>query len=288
MNTELIVLHDECERKATWMGKYVLPSIPLVDAMHRALRAGLIAGDGARSREMFLNLAAEPGLDIQAYNVYDIAVHHAALMETVVAYLTAEGKWIPAGDDLGSFLLPDGRLRRVVLCSAWNSLREQEERNSWRTVAEMSITNRPMVINVIIIGQSIKGFRPSPWTRGYVHPENGLLRIKRISSEKTGPNPKFSDNWKKVYREETDHKPLEWLGFMQKDQAFDDSVQTVHCNVPVSRKSVLQDLERIEREIEAKSESMRRSACFRFAPCSFAGLCHYGSTPGMAGWREVM
>jgi hypothetical protein len=284
MNTELVVLHDECERRATWTAKYHLPAVPLTEALHQALRAGLIAGDGSVARETLLRLAAEPGLDIQAPNVYDIAVHHSALMELVTAYLTAEGKWTPAGDDLGSFLMPDGRLRRVVLCSAWNPLREHEERNSWRSVADMAVTNRPMLINVIVIGQSIKGFRPSVWTRGYVHPENGLLRIKRIASEKTGPNPKFSDNWKKVYREETDHKPLDWLTMMQKDQAFDDVVKTVHCDVPAQRESVLSDMERIEREIKQKGERMRRSACFRLAPCPFVKFCHAGMS--LAELRE--
>jgi len=276
VNTELVVLHDECPRKATWSAKHKLPAIPLAEAMHKALRAGLIAGDGTKARETLLTIAADPGLDIQAWNLYDIAVHHAALMEIITAYLTAEGAWIPAGEGLGSFFMTDGRLRRVVLCSAWNPVRELEERHSWRTVADTTFTNRPMVINAIVIGQSVKGFRSSPWTRGYIHPENGLLRIKRIATEKTGPNPKFTENWKKVFREQTDHKPLDWLTMMQKDQAFEGVVQTLHCDVPKDRKGVLEDLARIEREIGEKSETMRRSSCFRLSPCAFYRACHYG------------
>lgn len=286
MNTELVVLQDECERKATWTAKYELPVIPLVDAMHQALKAGLIAGDSSVARDSLLKLAADPGLNIDAWNAYDIAVHHAALMEVVTAYLTADGPWSPAGEGLSSFLMPDGRLRRVVLCSAWNPLREKEERESWRTVADTAVTGRPMVINAIVIGQSVKGFRPSVWTRGYVHPENGLMRIRRIVSEKTGPNPKFSDNWNKVYREQTDHKPLEWLGFMQKDQAFEDVVKTASCDIPANRASVLEDLRRIEAEFG--STRMRRSSCFKLSPCSFSRVCHHPSlfTPALAGWRE--
>jgi len=41
----------------------------------------LIAGRGDKARETLLEIAADPGLDIIAPNVYDIAIHHAALME---------------------------------------------------------------------------------------------------------------------------------------------------------------------------------------------------------------
>jgi len=260
--------------------------------MNDSLRAGLIAGEPARARETLLQIAADPGLDMQAWNLYDVAVHHAALMELVTAYLVADGPWTPAGevDGVGcqSFVLPDGRLRRVVLCSAYSELRKLEEVHSWRTIADVCVTGRPMLLNFISIGQSRKGLRASPWTQGYVHPENGILRVKRIASEKTGPNPRFSDNWKKVYREQTDHKPKEWLAIMQQDHAFEDLVQYCTVDVPTNRKGILEDLRRIERELASKSIAMRRSACFRFSPCPMACLCHSPGnlTPELVGWKR--
>lgn len=296
MNSELVVLHDLCPRLATWSAGYALPRVPLAEAMRKSLHAGLIAGRGSNARETLLQIAARPGLDIHGRNVYDIAVHHAAMMEVVVDYLAAEGPWVPAGTvkglELESFLMPDGRLRRVILCSTWNALRQEEELVSWRTVADVCVTGRPMLLNFIVIGQSRFGFRPSPWTQGFIHPENHLLRVKRIATEKTGPNPKFTENWKKVYREQTDHHSDKWLKIMQDDQAFEDLVRYYTAEVPKNRKSVLADLARIGDEIALKGTRMRRSACFRLAPCPFARLCHAPTrlTPQSCGWerREVV
>lgn len=292
MTSEDIWAHDECERFRTWGAEYALPAVPLAQALAQSLRAGLIAGRGSEAQETLLGIAAQPGLDIQAYNLYDIAQHHAALLEIVTAYLASDGPWIPAGSidqfQPDSFLLPDGRLRRVILCSNFNELRKQEEIHSWRTMADVCVTGRPMLLNFIVIGQSRKGFRSSPWTQGYVHPENGVLRVQRIASEKTGPNPRFSDNWKKVYREQTDHKPKEWLAIMQKDQAFDGLVYSWTVDVPLNQKVIFSDIKRVMREIESGGTSMRRSACFRYAPCPMAEICHAPGnlTPEMCGWER--
>ena len=289
MTSNDVYLHDECPRLQMWSAEYDIPAVPLAKALHDSLRAGLIAGRGSVARETLLQIAAEPGLDMQSSQMYDVAVHHAALVEVITDYLAPE-PWIPAGAvdgfHLDSFILPDGRLRRVVLCSAYSELRKLEEVNSWRTMADVCVTGRPMLLNFIIIGQSKKGFRSSPWVQGYIHPENGLLRTQRIATEKTGPNPKFTENWKKVYREQTDHKPKEWLTIMQKDKAFDGLVQYCTVDVPQNREEVLADMVRIEQEIESGNSTMRRSACFRFAPCVFSGVCHKGLTPENAGFKR--
>ncbi len=282
MNSEFVVLHDECPRRATWMPQYVLPRVPLAQAMHEALRVGLIAGDPIKAKEAFVEIASSPGLDIQAYNVYEIAMHHAAMMEVICAYLVADGAWEPA-EGLQSYILPDGRLRRVVLCSAWNPLREDEERTSWRTVADTVYSGRPMLINAIVIGQSRKGFRSSPWTTGFIHPENHMMRIQKREG-------KFNDNWKKVYRENTDKKPEDWLYLMQEDGAFDNLVYSVDVDVPENRKEITADLERIEIELQSKSTVMRRSACYKMSPCPFARVCHHTNVkdPKEAGWKSKM
>jgi hypothetical protein len=283
VTTEDVANHDACERLCTWSREYFYPRVPLAQALHQSLRVGLISGDPCQAKNALLATAANPGLDIEAYNVFDLAMHHAALIETVCAYLTAEGLWTPCGvvscdgfefEPL-SYLLPDGRLRRVVLCSTWNVLREQEEKTSWWTVADTLATGRPMLLNVIVIGQARKGFRVSPWTTGYIHPENRILRVKKREG-------KFTDNWKRVYREQTDHKAEDWLTIMQQDQAFDDLV--LSCNAEPGRG----DLGKIAREIFARGTEMRRSACFRLAPCPMARVCHHTQeiTPDEARWKR--
>lgn len=279
MTTELVVLHDQCPRLATWSAGYALPAIPLAQAMHEALRAGLVSGDASVARTAIIATAAEPGLDINAWNAYELAMHHASMLEVICAYLLGDGgAWELAGD---AFLLPDGRLRRVVLCSTWNTLRELEERQSWRTVAPVCETGRAMLINAIVIGNSRRGFRPTPWTQGFIHPENKMLRVKKREG-------KFNDGWSKVYRESTDKKPADWLTVMQQDDAFADLVFSVNVDVPTNRKEVMEDLQRIQREIEEKPTTMRRSGCYRFSPCIMARLCHGtpAINPARAGWKR--
>jgi len=290
MTTEELAVHDECPRKRTWTSEYLPPRVSLAEAMRDALRAGLLAGKPAAACDKFVAIASNPGLDIEAYNLYDIGIHHATLMETVCAYLLAgEGAWKPAeavscdGFDYEplSYQLADGRLRRVVLCSNWNDLRRMEEVNSWRTIGDVSATNRPMLINAIVIGQSRRGFRPSPWTQAYIHPENHTVRVKR----KEG---KFNDSWKRVYREQTDKKPSDWLKVMQDDGAFDDLVYSVTVDVPANRNRVITDMLRIAKELSKKSMEMRRAACFKLSPCVCAKICHYlkDITPADAGWER--
>lgn len=285
IDTEAVWQHDVCERLRTWSAQYELPRIPLVEAMYTALRAGLLAGDGKVAKDALIAIAAQPGLDIEAWNVFDIAMHHASLMEVVVAYLTADGPWAIAdpvdGFSPQSFQMEDGRLRRVVLCSSWNTLREAEERQSWRTIADVTATNRPMLINAIVIGNSIKGFRPSPWTRGYIHPENGILRVKKKEGN-------FTEKWKRVYREQTDEHADDWLRLMQQDGAFEDLVFSVTADRPGNEKTVRKDMFRIINEIGRNGTEMRRSGCYRFGPCSFARICHSQEiqTPIEAGWEE--
>ena len=289
LTTEDFVSHDTCPRLRTWGARYDFPRISIAAAMHRALRVGLLAGDPFRSKDAFVALAANPGLDVSG-SVYEIAVHHAALMEIVTAYLLGDsGPWKPCGEltlagydfEPQSYLMADGRIRCVVLCSSWNPLREQEERNSWRTIADTCAMGRPMLINAVVIGQSRNGFRPSPWTQAYIHPENGIHRVKKREG-------KFTENWKRIYRENTDRHPEDWLTIMQNDDAFEGLVYSTSVDVPPRKKEFLADMERISREIAQGSEAMRRSGCFRYAPCGFSQLCNHDQlvTPQAANWQQ--
>jgi hypothetical protein len=290
IDTEYIAAHDQCPRLATWGAAYEFPRINLTDAMYKALRAGLESGIPSAAKDALITCASRPGLDITARNIFDIAMHHAAMMEVICAYLIgSDGPWKPSDAIYGlpidfqplSYQMDDGRLRRVVLCSSWNALREEEELNSWRTVADTCTTGRPMLINAIVIGSSRKGFRPSPWTEAYIHPENGIKRVKKREG-------RFTENWKRVYRESTDDGPNEWLRLMQQDGAFEDLVRCVTADVPLRRNEYLSDMVKITGEIEEKRETMRRSGCFRYSPCGFSKLCNHSVlvTPEMAKWKR--
>lgn len=287
ITTEDISNFDACNRLAIY-AKFDTPRISLATVLNEALRIGLLSGNPVAAKTHLMQRAANPGLAIYGSNVYSSAVHHSALIELIVTYLLAgEGAWKSApAVEVGphqyqplSYLLPDHRLRRIILCSQWNEQRRLEEVNSWRTLGDIIATNRPMLINAIVIGAAASGFRPSVWTRSYIHPQQLSYRVKL----KSGDN--FSSNWRKTYRESSSKSCTEWLTLMQNDGAFDDVVHSTTADLP-SQEAYDQMASMLE-SLQSNQGEMRRSACFKQVSCAYSRLCYASPslTPTEAGWR---
>lgn len=291
MTTEDVVAFDECSRKYVF-GAYQTPRISLATALNESLRVGLLAGSPSAAKDHLMQLAAEPGLAVSTTDIYGAAVHHSRLIEIIVHYLLNDGeKWHPCpAATVGahtfqpmSYLMPDQRLRRVVLCSKWDEQRRLEETHGWRTLADTASTGRPMLINAIAIGSATKGFRPSAWTRAYEHPVARNLRVKSVTEGKD-----FNSNWRKIYREQSSKSCQDWLAIMQADNAFEGIVHSLTVDIPTN--AVFEDLsERLTamRNLTGNGR-MRRSACFRAASCVYAGCCYSAPpfTPADAGWDK--
>lgn len=287
-------LFDQCPRLSTWSRSHQPPRTPLSLALHSSLNAGLAAGSWQTARDHFIGICASPGLAIKAYNVYEIGVHHANLVEVVAAYLLGDGGWAKADPFRNggyihhpdSFLMKDGRLRRVVLCDRWDETRQLAETHSWRTLADICATNRPMLINAIVIGQSRKGFRPSPWTRAHKHPTAGnTLQLTR----KDGSD--FAPSWTRLWRENTSESPLDWLKRMQEEHCFDSLIHSFTVDVPQNREEILVEMRGMVGEMEKNSLKMRRASCFALTPCPFSPLCYPANpngptTPELARWPQ--
>lgn len=288
LNSEDLTTHDICARKRTWSERYeslrVSPNLALNESIHEALTTG----NPTNAAERLLALAANPGIDIASTSLYDSAIHASRLAEVLAAYLLSVGKCaVPApiecewGEyEFQSFLLPDGRLRRVVLCDRWSPDREQLERFAWRTAADCAIANRAMLLNVLVIGGLRNGFRASPWTQCSIHPQSGEARVQRRNGEN------FGDTWRVAYREQTSIKPLEWLKIMQSDGAFDGRVFSITQDVPANRAEVLEQIAQMAEEIKAGSLRQTRASCYRFKPCPFSSACMQDKSPLQLGWVE--
>lgn len=298
--TEQFVAFDECDRKLVWQGKFETLRVTLAVALYKALAEGLKSGLPEKASERLLKIAGNPGLAIVGHNVYEIARHHAALMELITTYLlTTAGessgslRWKRADTvSIGahsyrpqSYHLRDGRLRRIVLCSTWSEARELEERNSWRSIGDVVATGRPMTVNAIVIGNHKSGFRPSVWTAGYEHPKMRGLRVKL--RDRDGYATPFSDDWRKVYREGTSMDPLAWLKLMQDDGAFEAVVKTMHIETPANTSEIRDQMEWMLQEMTTASvDRPRRASCYRaFSPCPFAPACTSGQSPLNLGFR---
>lgn len=292
-STTDFALHDACPRMRTWSAEYLPPKITLSAALHDCLREALIAGDATVAKNKMLELAASPGIGIKAWNLYEIVQHHAHLVELIAAYLLADGqKWeqvepVRAGGYIfkgESFLMQDGRLRRVVLCDRWDDLRRDVETHHWRTLADVSVHNLPMLINAIVIGQSRKGFRATPWTTCHRHPRNQVCQLLR----KDGSD--FAAGWKREYREQTDIRPMDWLKMMQAENAFDGRVFHVTVEPPPESGKIVSEMGEMAEKMRLQDLTVRRSACFTtLGACPFSGLCHHPAgpkSPQICGWER--
>lgn len=230
-------------------------------------------------------LSARPGVELPSQNMYAVAIHHSRLLEVVASYCLSLPASTPGPIEMpwGSFqpdslMLETGQLRRIVLVERWDEQRKQMEAFSWRTAADVCVTGRSMVITAIVIGRAKDGYRFTPWTTGFRHPNNGAIRVqKRDGTE-------FQDTWDKVLREQTDLKPMDWLGIMQYDGAFDDLVHSFTVYPPSDRDAVLAQMEDMAAEMGSLRQT--RSSCFKLRPCSFSPACITGKTPEQCGWKD--
>lgn len=285
LSTEDFTEHDRCPRFRTWNAQYAPFRVSFHYALNEALQAALTANDAVIAGDKMMSLAANPGIDLDSQNLHAAAIHHLKLAELLAAYVLSVGKSQPLDPietEWGtyqprSFLMPDGRLRRIVMVDRWSKEREQLERFSWRTAADSAITNRPMLITALVIGSSRAGFRPSPWTVGYAHPANGAIRVQRREGS-------FGDSWRKLYREQTTLKSMEWLKIMQADGAFEDRVFSITEDVLSNRSEVLDQMAKMAHSMPSLDQT--RSACYRFTPCPFLGCCSTNQSPPQLGWTE--
>lgn len=287
LSTEDFALHDSCQALRTFSNRYQPLRVSINFALNESLHSAFSTGYPSDASGKMISLGTNPGIDMESGKLYESVIHHSRLVELLATYILAiERPTIPSPISCAwgefqprSFLTADGRLRRVVLVDRWTTEREKMERFSWRTAADTALTNRPMVITALVIGASRGGLRPSPWTQGFTHPQWGL-RIQKRDGEN------FADNWRSVYREQTDLKSLEWLTAMQKDGVFEGRVFSVTEDVPPNRAQVLDHLALMAEEMSGNPTRQTRSSCYRFRPCPFLPACASGQSPGQIGWIE--
>ena len=282
ISTEDFAQHDQCQRLHSYTSRYEPLRVSLNSALNESLYSAFSNNNPAFASDKFMALASSPGIDMEATSLYPSVIHHSRLSELIATYVLAVAK-VSVPDPVKdfqpkSFLMEDGRLRRVVLVDRWSKDRESLERFSWRTVADTSLANLPMVITAIVIGGSRAGFRPTPWTQGFLHPQNGGVRVLKRDGES------FGENWKSVYRENTDIKPLEWLRIMQQDGAFEGRVFSFTEDVPKNREEILEQMAVMASEMGSLRPT--RSACYRFRPCAFLPACLTNQSPMQMGWVE--
>lgn len=293
MNAEQLELHDRCRRLSAWSRQYAAGRMSPLRAIYGALEQGLTAAENPEqaAESHLIDIAANPGLDIEAVDLYSLAVHFSKLAGILTTYLRGnEGPWKRAeavgGWEPNCYEVGD-TLRRVVLIDHWSDQRKMAEIRSWRTVGETSMLNKPMLLNFISIGSTAEGRRVSPWARTLKHPRNGGMRFAKKGAKADG----FTDSWIPMWREHHEGTTLEWLGLMQADEVFDTLVHSIRVPVSPRREEFAADVERISNEISILPADvpMSRSNCYGISPCKFRDVCHAqkASIPMNFGWVAV-
>lgn len=296
-SADLLTAYELCDRKGVWSGQWRLPRLTSTEMLQRAIRVGLTTGGGGELSEVgqfagdaVMELAANPGLELPSgvHSVHQSAIHHAYLADILTQAIRkpTESPWAvpePLGQHWTSsaLLSPSGtHLRRVVLVSAWNADRHYEEVRSWYGIGEVAMYRIPMQMIVLVVGRNIDGRRSSPWTRGFLHPQNHKLRFRKKSKSTFET---FSDKWEHVWREDRDEiEAHAWMQAMLDDDILRDVCFTVDIKVPSDEEceritmlgSKRLDSLRVDASDQSLLPQLRLSTCSK---CQFLKCCW--STP---------
>jgi len=251
----------------------------------KQVNVGEVAAD---AKAVFLERAADPGLDVIGRNPYQMSKGWTSLLESVlhgiartvlpvlhdppVAKLTSTIDWrfLSWADDTGT-------LHRWVTCESWDEDTLSRELHSWRTFGDLVMSGCPMVLHAIVLGQNRNGRFLSPWTRTYVHPAMPSLRWRWTKPEDT--------SWKPLQLVEQSRMDVsEWVDAAWSQGAIQPLMVDQQVELPTE--SVVRDTKyQIAREasemaqlIEERRaytmEPMSRGACDLYSPCHFQSVCH--------------
>jgi hypothetical protein len=228
-SAEFLTLDDRCKRAPYLAKRWEKSSMTPLSALYLAIEEGLgYEGEedpGQISGDHVMTIATERYLDIPSLDQYGTAMHYAALADLIVFVLRTGAAWQRPEDtkvgrepwESSAWLNEAGTgLRRVVLVDRWNDERKLGESHSWKTAGECAAYGLPMKMIVVVIGQSRDGRRSTPWSKGWRHPVNDVLRMRKRNGKG------FDGAWVPVMREDTDYSRELWLETMTEDGVLAD------------------------------------------------------------------
>lgn len=242
----------------------------------------------------FLREAANPGLELpHGSNPYAVAREWVTLLSTVVravSHLTLLTVKMPKPVVLNEDLLwqplawadDSGQLHRWVVTDHWDEDAKYRELHSWRTIGDIVMTEAPMMLHVVEIGNQHEGRRASSWTRAWQHP--GLPSTKtRFRSPKGEP----LRGWKPLYlADDRNANHDDWVAQMMREGEVSRLVKHVTVNVPSqtvvedTRSQLIMEGEALRMATLTRLDSswkaypMSRAACDGFVPCAYQAVCY--------------
>ena len=279
-----LLLHDW--KRSRWRPKVLFDSCLRkgIVQLSNGVPAEQVASD---ARSQFLLIAADPGLDIIG-DPWRESKDWCAMLEVMLRWLGTQT--LPKLSDCPPVPLTgntewrisawtDGeRLHRWVTLAQWDKDALSGELHSWRTIGDIVVTGKPMVLHILEIGQHRNNRHMSSWSRAFYHPGLSSLRWRFIKPEDT--------DWKPIYF--ADQRVMcaeEWVEAARTENALGRLAYEVLVNVP--NEMVVEDTKmQMAKEAGAMRDALRggmdyqgfvmsRGACDLYnSPCVYQPVCY--------------
>jgi hypothetical protein len=148
--------------------------------------------------------------------------------------------------------------------------------HSWQTIGELAALERPLTLTIVIIGAQRGGRRHSAWSKGFQHPIQKNLRFAPRKKDSG-----FTENWRTVWREQSNYDAKVWLEQMKNDEVIGELIvsRKIQYNGDDERmKTAKRDMLALAGEmVRARTDApMRRSSCDELGKgaCPWQNCCY--------------
>jgi hypothetical protein len=286
LTSQLFDTYDRCPRRYAFERTHEPRTISPLGLLYAAVEAALSGGSYS---DAILDITSRMDVITGELSPISVVRHVECLSEIIALALKAKlGHMrrlepIPFGEHQWQSNLFEGRsgdLHRLILASHMDDDTLRSYAHSWGTIGELAALERPLALTIVLIGPQRGGRRHSAWSKGFLHPIQKVLRFAPRKRD-TG----FTENWKQVWREQTDIKADTWLERMRMDNVLTDLMVSRQIAFNAGDERMIQarrDMLALIPRMEAATvdEPMRRSSCDELGKgaCVWQSCC-YSPTP---------
>jgi hypothetical protein len=286
LSAEKLDVIDRCEKRSAFERRWKARVISPMGLLYKAVEAGVIGNGEKDAKDEVMKVAAKMEIASPDLNPYALARHIGSLGGMVAEAIKGErGEVVPvgavklaSGDGWKSGLFRGGKgLMKIVLLAHWDDDALRAVAHSWGVVGELVAVREPIELVIAVVGPQRAGKRHSAWTKGYLHPQNHVLRFARRQGKESG----FSSGWVEVWREmREDISTGEWMKQMKVDGVMDKLLvgRGVKFNPDDNRMKVAErEMMVLAERMEAVTinSPMHRSACDQIGrgACPWQACC---------------
>lgn len=289
LTSQLYDMFDRCERRFAFECTHAPKTISPLGLLYAAVEASLVDPDPVQgAKDAIADLTGR--MDVNSGELSPIStVRHVECLAEVIGLALRAKLGVAQRLPLVPLLSHEwqsnlfecrGELHRLILASHMDDDSLRSYAHSWYTIGELAALERPLTLTVVIIGAQRGGRRHSAWSKGFQHPIQKNLRFAPRKKDSG-----FTENWKTVWREQSNYTAETWLEQMKNDEVLSELIvsRKIQYNGEDERmKTAKRDMLTIaEKMVHARTDApMRRSSCDELGKgaCPWQNCC-YSPTP---------